>query len=196
MKLFLDANVLMSRTLRDWFAILAIKSGASPTGPAVELRVSEDVLSEWQYRLRRRHPDAPEQAIGGLRRQFLSSQPESVIITGYQAITVPELADVDDRHVIAAATHDRVDYLVTDDAGVLDASDVVEPEPISADDMLCLLAERDQRLVTAVTRLQLKYWGSKEDSKPLHVALGDAGATEFAGVIQRVVRGLAKTGLY
>ena len=111
MKLFLDANVLMSRTLRDWFALCAIESRAAPRGLVVELGVSEDVLSEWQYRLRRRHPEAAETAVGGLRRQFLASQPESILITGYNVLATPELSDIDDRHVIAAATHCQADYL-------------------------------------------------------------------------------------
>ena len=196
MKLFLDANVLMSRTLRDWFALCAIESRAAPCGLVVELGVSEDVLSEWQYRLRRRHPEAPETAVGGLRRRFLDSQPESILVTGYDVLATPDLNDIDDRHVIAAATHCQADYLVTDDQGILDASDLLEPEPATSEEMLCLIARRDRALITAVARRQLKYWGEKTDSKLLHAALSDAGAPQFAAVVQKVVTGLAKSGCY
>ena len=149
-----------------------------------------------QYRLRRRHPEAAETAVGGLRRQFLASQPDSILITGYDVLATPEVNDNDDRHVIAAATHCQADYLVTDDQGILDASDLVEPEPATSEEMLCLIARRDRALITAVARRQLKYWGAKTDSKPLHAALSDAGAPQFAAVVQKVVTGLAKSGCY
>lgn len=98
--------------------------------------------------------------------------------------------------MIAAATHCQADYLVTDDQGILDASDLLEPEPATSEEMLCLIARRDRALITAVARRQLKYWGEKTDSKPLHAALSDAGAPQFAAVVQKVVTGLAKSGCY
>ena len=54
---FVDANVLYSRCLRDWLIMMALDSHYT----AYELRWSEAVLAEAFYHLRREHPDAPEQ---------------------------------------------------------------------------------------------------------------------------------------
>ncbi|MEU4789705.1 PIN domain-containing protein [Micromonospora tulbaghiae] len=107
---FLDANVLYSRTLRDWVSLLALEGDCA----VFDLRYSEDVLAEWMYRLRRKRPEHSEQAIGGQRRRFVQAFPYG-LVTGYSPNDVPCPPDPDDRHVLAAAVHGRADILVTDD---------------------------------------------------------------------------------
>lgn len=66
--IFLDANVLYSRTLRDWLWLLMIEFG-KPGGPnRIEPRVSEDVLAELVYRIRRDNPHLSDVEVGGIRR--------------------------------------------------------------------------------------------------------------------------------
>lgn len=52
LRVFVDANVLYSRTQRDWLALIYLQGQQSP----YEVYWSEDVLAEVAYHLRRRHP--------------------------------------------------------------------------------------------------------------------------------------------
>ena len=52
---FVDANVLYSRTLRDWLGLLY----TLPEYPLFQVYWSEDVLAETLYNLRRSHPEWP-----------------------------------------------------------------------------------------------------------------------------------------
>ncbi|MHA7274157.1 hypothetical protein ACX80Z_12055 [Arthrobacter sp. TMT4-20] len=99
--IFLDANILYSRTLRDWFALIALNSGPEGIG----LRWSEDVLAEWLYNRRRRNPAASDQDIGLWRKKLTDAFPEAVI-RGYDIDpTLVEGKDKFDAHVLAAADH-------------------------------------------------------------------------------------------
>lgn len=80
--LFLDSNILLSRTLRDWFCLIDLESGAE----GIRLRWSEDVLAEFLYHLRKRNPSASEVVTGGLRRRLENVCPE-VIVEGYSIRT-------------------------------------------------------------------------------------------------------------
>ncbi|MEV5818145.1 putative toxin-antitoxin system toxin component, PIN family [Micromonospora haikouensis] len=160
---FLDANVLYSRTLRDWICLLALES-------AYDLRYSEDVLAEWMYRLRRKRPELSEHAIGGQRRKFVAAFPNGMV-TGYSPGSVPCPPDPDDRHVLAAALHGGVDVLVTNDRHhVADAS---------------------MDLVWRVLARQLDYYrrtrGTGDyDEAELVAFLRKAGAARFAERLERL----------
>lgn len=77
-RVFLDANILYSRTLRDWFCLLSQESGFD----GIELFWSEDVLAEMIYHLRKKNPHLSDEQVGGWRRTLLKGFPDA-IITGY-----------------------------------------------------------------------------------------------------------------
>lgn len=52
---FVDANILYSRTLRDWLFMPRFETG----GGAFQLHTIWDVINETGARLRDRHPKAP-----------------------------------------------------------------------------------------------------------------------------------------
>lgn len=76
-KVFLDANILYSRTLRDWFCILSQESGVD----GIALHWSEDVLAEMIYHLRKKNPHLSDKQVGGWRRTLLEDFPNATIAT-------------------------------------------------------------------------------------------------------------------
>lgn len=61
-----DANVLYSRTLRDWLALCCLEIDGW-----LEVKWTEDIMAEVVYRLRRDKPLASDQQIGGVRDRLV-----------------------------------------------------------------------------------------------------------------------------
>ncbi len=61
----LDANILYSRTLRDWIALLQNHSEG-----LFSVAWTEDIMVETLYHLRKDHPLWSDAQIGGLRRKL------------------------------------------------------------------------------------------------------------------------------
>ncbi|MEU7997863.1 PIN domain-containing protein [Micromonospora sp. NPDC049060] len=181
---FLDANVLYSRTLRDWISLLSLESDCL----VYDLRYSEDVLAERMYRMRRKRPDLSEQAIGGQRRRFVEAFPYGLVI-GYLPQSVPCPPDPDDRHVLAAAIHGAADFLVTNDRQGHRAfpTECVQGrlEVHTADEFLNWVADRSMGLVRHVATKQVSYYRRSlvtedRDEVDLIAYLRKAGAYRFA----------------
>jgi predicted nucleic acid-binding protein len=181
---FLDANVLYSRTLRDWICQLSL-SDEEP------FRVcwTEDVLAEMLYHLRRDHPELTEQATGGIRRRLEEYFPEG-IVTGYDPARVPAPSDTNDWHVVAAAVEARAAYLVTCDQELLAERGKYEQhlDMLHADDFLVLQLDTHPRLVDSRLKDQIAYlmvrYANDTYAQLRERALGQlekAEATIFAG---------------
>ncbi|MHA7271254.1 hypothetical protein [Arthrobacter sp. HLT1-20] len=97
-KVFLDANILYSRTLRDWFCLLSQESGLD----GIALHWSEDVLAEMIYHLRKKNPHLSDAEVGGWRRTLVEGFPNA-IVTEYVIDPQFLAGDPCDAHVIAAA---------------------------------------------------------------------------------------------
>ncbi|MCM0676743.1 PIN domain-containing protein [Micromonospora phytophila] len=181
---FLDANVLYSRTLRDWISLLSLESDCL----VYDLRYSEDVLAEWMYRMRRKRPELSEQAIGGQRRRFVEAFPHG-LVTGYSPQSVPCPPDPDDRHVLAAAVHGAADFLVTNDRQGREAFPTVcvqgRLEVHTADEFLNWVADTSMGLVQRVVTRQVSYYRRSLVTHDRHEVdliayLRKAGAHRFA----------------
>ncbi|AUH70061.1 MULTISPECIES: PIN domain-containing protein [Gordonia] len=107
-----DANVLYSRTLRDWICLLAARSGP----PLFHLRWTEDVLAELVYHLRKNHPHYSDHQVGGVRQRIIKVAVHGRI-EGYEVDSAFEYTDEYDAHLHAAAEHGRIQYVVTNDRG-------------------------------------------------------------------------------
>ena len=154
---FVDANVLYSRTLRDWICLLALAGD----GLSYHLLWSEDVLAEWIYHLRKKNPDLSDAAIGGHRRRLLNAFPHAMV-TGYDPATVPATPDPDDRHVLAAATAAAADFLLTAHLADFPTACVQDQfEVISPDDFLNLMTDRNPGLIGQVLAQQLHYFRTR-----------------------------------
>ncbi|MGV9373473.1 PIN domain-containing protein [Micromonospora tulbaghiae] len=187
---FLDANVLYSRTLRDWISLLALEGDCA----VFDLRYSEDVLAEWMYRLRRKRPEHSEQAIGGQRRRFVQAFPYG-LVTGYSPNEVPCPPDPDDRHVLAAAVHGRADILVTDDRRAFPPECVRESlSVLTGDEFLGWAADRSMPLVLRALARQIDYYrrslvSEDKDAVELIAHLRKAGAPRFAERLENHLAG-------
>jgi len=189
---FLDANVLFSRTLRDWICQLALDSGKTAFG----LRWSEDVLAEWIYRMRRRSPDISDDSLGRVRRLLEQAFPEAMVV-GYRPADVPQPRDVDDWHVLAAAVAVPVNFLVTADrrAFVPDVVAGLGVDIMTPDEFLMLVADRHPDLVSLRLANQVSYLRTRRrppggDLREAALqALHRAGAVRFAMRLRGTDRG-------
>lgn len=181
---FLDANVLFSRTLRDWICLLCLDSEKT----AFQLRWSEDVLAEWIYRMRRKYPSIPDDSLGRHRRWLEEAFPEAMV-RGYRPSEVPQPPDLNDWHVLAAAVSVPVDFLVTSDKRGFDRAQAgsLEVEVINPDGFLTFIADRHPELIQVRLANQIAYLRTRppgssfgEAEEEARLALVKAGAAQFA----------------
>ena len=176
-----DANVWFSRSLRDWICLASIVS----RDDLFEITWTEDILAEVVYHLRKRHPKSSDAAIGGVRDKIIATFPDGRI-AGYVIDDSRDYPDRFDAHVIAAAEHGRVSYLVTDDRRGFVESDDLDYEVYTADEFLVLVDDSSPAVVDAVLEQQLDYWLNRApDGFNLAGALRKAGAVEFSERIRR-----------
>jgi predicted nucleic acid-binding protein len=181
---FLDANVLYSRTLCDWVFMLRLEAPGM-----FRLYTSADVLDEVAYHFRKKRPMADGSVIEA-KRQHLRKFVDDVI-TDFPGDTPFAGEDQHDAHVHAAAIEAGVDYLVSDDRGfeVLD-KDSAPYEAHTADTFLCLVAENSPFTVQEVMMRQLAFWSERPGSKSMTDALRDAGCHVFADRVELALRAI------
>ncbi|WP_270365746.1 hypothetical protein [Microbacterium algeriense] len=182
---FVDANVLYSKTLRDWLFLLRIETG----GGMFVLFSSEDSLEETLYHQRRNHHDAPggyTKAIREKIREFLDD-----IVDEFPSIDFPG-ADKNDHHIHAAATSVNASYLIANDKGFQKIDqELLTYEVHSADSFFMLVAANASGAVDRVISTQLAYFRDKPGAKPLDVRLEAAGCPRFAECVRQHVKKLA-----
>lgn len=177
----LDANILYSRTLRDWIALLQIEA------PSVfSVAWTEDIMVETLYHLRKKHPLWSEKQVGGMRRNlekaFTGGQ-----ITDYQVDPATKYPDVGDAHVHAAAVHGAVDIVVTANGKDFPATDDLNYEIYPPDDFLILVDDAAPKAVRAVTEQQLRHYhqrSSGNEGVDLPLRLKNAKAPMFAARVR------------
>lgn len=182
---FVDANVLYSRTLRDWLFMLRLETA----GGMFALFSSEDSLTEALYHLRKNHPDKPGRFTGKIQqsiRKFLDD-----ILDDFPAIEFPG-ADEHDQHVHAAATSVNASYLIADDKGFHKIDqDLLTYEVHSADSFFMLVAANAPSAVDRVIIKQVEHFRGKAGAKPLHEQLRSAGCPQFAECVLEHLKKLA-----
>lgn len=173
----LDANILYSRTLRDWIALLQVEAPS-----LFSVAWTEDIMVETLYHLRKKHPMWSEQQTGGMRRKlekaFTGGQ-----ITGYQVDPAIKYPDIGDAHVHAAAVHGAVDTVVTANGKDLPTTDDLNYEIYPPDDFLVLVDDAAPKAVRSVTEKQLRYYHQKSsgaDGVDLPLRLKNAKVPMFA----------------
>ncbi|MFY1618359.1 PIN domain-containing protein [Micromonospora sp. WMMD736] len=187
---FIDANILYSRCLRDWLVMMALDSQHT----AFELRWSEAVLAEAFYHLRRNHPGAPEQQIERWRDSLDENFPEAKV-TNWEPGSIPCPRDPNDHHVLAAAHAGRVDILVTQDGDVNDFQQCLDHVDAGidvqhVDTFLCMIADRHPELVRRRFLSQVMYWqrrnklSEEEAADSSTDSLDRAGAGRFAFLLR------------
>ncbi len=110
----LDTNILMSKTLRDWILLLAVKSEYEFFTP----HVSSGIMDEFGYHVRRANPAISDVVLENWKQQIIRSCISC--ISGFPVEAPVSFPDTDDLHVHAAAQHGAMHALVTDDRKLLD----------------------------------------------------------------------------
>lgn len=190
---FADANVLYSRTTRDWLFLLRRASA----GGMFTVITSEDVIAETTYHLRKKFPLADGDMIATLHHQIANSCDD--IVRKFPGGKKSPSADIHDSHVHAAATHAKADYLLTSDSGFTRLSDEVRDslsyEVYTPDELFCLIADSAPQVVRNVAVEQIAYWASKSEQdgrqRSLVERLGAAGCPQFAVYVQTQIKQLA-----
>ena len=177
-RVFVDANVLYSRTLRDWLALLQLRS----SGELYTVYWTEDVLAETIYWLRRNHPAWNGTKITSIRdliaRTFEGGRVEDFSIDD----SFPG-RDGDDRHVHAAAVACRADFILTSDNGFFITDGDADSRPYEVytpDDFFVLVDDSAPALVQLVTREQTMYWARRGGRADLAGHLVGAQCPRFA----------------
>ena len=188
-RVFIDANVLYSRTLRDWTLLLRL-TGA---GGMFQLHSTHDVIAEAMYHLRKSNPLARGKVLHEVRTRIEQSLDE-VVEDFDPKITFPG-SDIHDRHVHAAAVACRADKLLTCDKGFLGLTDEVRDqldyEIYSPDEFFLLIDDSNPMLVREVTEVQRAYWATQKRSGGLENALIKAGCPEFAAKVRGHLKALS-----
>ena len=173
-----DANVLYSRTNRDWLFLLRDESG----GSMFKVFATEDIIAETVYRLRRQKPAAPGSLITRIHDRLVESldgRVEDFEIDGSFPGT-----DANDAHIHAAAVACGAGVLLTADSGFVDldegVADSLPYEVHHPDSFFILVDDSASDCVRAVICQQLTYWYSRRSEVDLPGRLRLAGCPEFA----------------
>lgn len=181
-RVLVDANVLYSRTLRDWILMLAYCGSPERF---YDVLWTEDILAETIASFREKHPQCDGGYIAAiaekLRAEFADCQVRDYNATKY-------FGDPKDAHVHGAAIAGEADYLVTlnlRDFDVVD-KDQLPYEIYTPDAFLMLIWESQPEIVRNVFLKMEKYRAEKKRTYSLAQLLKDAGATDFAGIVAQL----------
>jgi len=178
---FVDSNILGSKTLYDWMFLLRIHSDGMFT-----LVTSPDVLDEAHRVWRRRYPEGGG-ASRDVRDERFREHFDNVVSdwTGGPAAG----SDPHDAHVHNAAVHAGANILLTNNVKDFNSYDQLPYDIYTPDQFFCLINTNDPELVEAVARIQADYWLKRQKRHPerpfkrLSEALHLAGCTEFSGIV-------------
>ncbi len=195
-RVFVDSNVLGSKTLYDWLFLLRRQLPET-----FHLVTTDDVLDEAHRVWRRRHPEKG----GAMRahREELFRTNFNEITSDWKGQTAP-VVDVDDSHVHNAASDLKADILLTDNVKDFGDPDSLPYDLYTPDEFFCLIYENEPDAVREVMDTQLHYWrrrgAANKDGKQkkLADALVDAGCPEFAKYVHECLlfmSGLQETDL-
>lgn len=181
-RVFVDANVLYSRTLYDWLFLLRVESN----GELFQIHTSWDVINEAGARLRDNHPEWSGAGISSLMKKIQTIFDE--IITVYPGGQVDGIADEGDWHVHHAAEACHADILLTEDTGF--ESDDTHYEVYTCDEFFVEIEKSAPEVVGRVVKRQVPHW-AKRGGKQLPDALRDASCPKFAEVALKHIQKLA-----
>lgn len=194
-RVFLDANILFSKTLRDWFFMLRIETD----GSMFTLITSEDALVEAQHSFRKRKPEVSGSEVTNIRKKTVEFCDD--VIEDYPGKTSGPFLDRYDLHIHSAAMAAGCHMLITQDKGFLNLpeehKDELAYEILSPDEFILLLDDSASQFVSTVTKQQSAYWvkrrpeGKELGAMSLESALRKSGCPKFATRVRRHIKNLA-----
>lgn len=180
---FVDANVLYSRTHRDWLALLYLES------ETFQVFWSEDVVTETIYHLRKDHPGWGGAQIAAVRQSICRTF-EVGRVDDYVIDPSTTQRDVGDAHVHAAAVACDADILLT--SNVADFAKDAPYEVMRPDAFFELVGASDPAAVRRVVRKQVDYWFRRRGSCDLPAMLVSAECPRFADQVVAHLQALAR----
>jgi hypothetical protein len=187
-RVFVDADVLFSRTLRDWLFLIKLESG----GGMYTVSTSLDVIAEATARYRDRHPTAPGGVIVGMFTLIEANIDERVDEYRVDESFVGD--DPGDAHVDAAARACGAGVLLTVDGGwhkmTDEQLDALPYEPQYPDDFFCIVDDSFPEVIDKVLVKQMTYWFHRDGAIDLPTALRAAGCSEFAERVRRRIQNM------
>lgn len=184
---FVDANVLYSKTLRDWLFLLRRECSG-----AFLLFSSRDSITETMYHQRRNRPTADGEQLARIQANLYRSL-DDVVDQFPGNISFPGL-DPQDQHIHAAAISVEARYLITDDIGFADIDEDDLPYEVhSSDSFFMLVAENMPSAIDAVIIKQLTHYRQQEGVLPLDVKLEQSGCLTFAECVRVHTRQMAQS---
>lgn len=188
-RVFVDSNVLASKTLRDWLFLLR-----HDTQGMFQTHSSFDVLIEAARVWRKRKPRARSskglhfyESIRANLDDYLEDFSEEEDFNGQ---------DVHDYHVHAAAVASNAHILLTSNGRDFGNPDDLPYEIYKPDEFFCLIEQSASHSVRRVTMQQTKYWSKRKESgepvKTLNVALRDASCPAFAEIVSSHLKALSE----
>lgn len=186
-----DANVLYSRTLRDWLFLLRNET----RGGMFTVYATEDVLAETIYSYRRKNPRASGAQIGQLRTRLIQQLDD--VVGNYEVDGTFRGNDPQDAHVHAAAVASGAAVLLTCDRGFMELSDresdELPYEVFTPDSFFELVDDASAEAVIAVTREQLHYWYQQDGEVDLPLRLREADCPNFARRVSQHINQMTRT---
>lgn len=177
-RVLVDANVLFSRTIRDWLFLLKLETG----GRMFTVATSEDVISEAISKYRDKHPNLPGGVISRMRRNITTNIEE--LVEDFTVDGSFPCKDLGDAHVHAAAIACRADVLLTFDKGWsgLDEEQLhkLTYEPQHPDTLFTLINDSSPEAVRSVITQQRDYFLAKSMEADLPLRLRNANCPAFA----------------
>lgn len=184
-RVFVDANIFVSRTIMDWlFHLRCVNEGM------FQLHSTDDVFVEALAATRDRNP----RASGTLLAERMSKIRDCVdeVVPTFPGNLSFTGADEGNYHVHAAAITSRADIILTQNKPE-DITQNPDDEPYeiySADDFFMLVVQSNPGCLLPCTRKQLAFWGSRGKGQ-LDDRLKKADCPTFAEEIRRALQRLA-----
>lgn len=176
-RVFVDSNVLASRTLRDWLFLLR-----NETEGMYQLHASFDVVVEAYRVWRRLNPRASGREGQALFERITANLDE--MVGDFDGSIDFNGSDPGDVHVHAAAVASGAHLLLTNNGRDFGDPDLLPFEIYTPDEFFCLIDDGGSQCVQRVAVEQAKYWNGRRSTgqavKTLDAALLDAGCRQFA----------------
>lgn len=192
-RIFIDANVIYSKTVRDWLGLLY--TDTSSDFPPFDVSWSEDVLAEALASLRDDHPEWDGGMVANVREKIAGFF-EGGCVRDYDVVGSNfRGSDPGDAHVHAAAIASLSDYLVTSNVSDLlpeKGADLLPYEVLTPDEFFTLVDDAVPQVVDACIDRQIGYLNGRGQEIQLKEALEAADCPTFA---QRVVAHLRERAL-
>ena len=185
-RVFLDANVIASKTLRDWlFKFSLLKPGV------LSLCTSDIVLEEALKAFAKRNPAVSPEIVDGLFERIREMFDHVVADEGSKE----DVGGINkkDVHVHHAALRAEATHLTTSNLRDFQPH---KPTPYllcSPDELLVTLSFLDPNGVKEVAESEATYWGGRKNIDPsvksVPDALSDAGAQHFSEIVRGILAG-------